>query len=147
MDFLTLFEHLTELIPELEFGRNLFINSMPTDLSGERMQVLFRDTYSGIQIDEYIEDYRYGRVTMSVRGYDYAETRNFTKRISEVLTLVSTIIGDVEVKLMRPLSEPVGFMDSEGGYHEFMVNFYVVYGVKVTDPVEPEKPSDVSGNG
>lgn len=144
MDFLTLFKYLIEQIPELEFGRNLFINSLPTDLGGERVQVLFRDTYSGIQIDDYIEDYRYGRVAMSVRGYDYTETRDFARQIGKVLTIANLIIDDTEIKHMRPLAEPVGFMNSEGGYNEFMTNFYVVYGLEVTEPVNPEEPENPS---
>lgn len=129
MKFKSLVAYLMSLFPELIPGRSIFVNSLPTDIGNNEFQLLLRDVYAGITIDKDIPNYRYGRFRMAIRGYNYDRTYEAIAKISKALTIHNQIIGEMEVKLMRPLNEPVGFMTSEGGYHEFYVNFHVHFGL------------------
>lgn len=161
MNFVPLIQYLCDLFPEFVMGRNVFVNSMPTDIEGNELQMLFRDVYAGVTVDKDIEDYRHGRFTLAVRGYDYAHTRQLAREISKALTIYAQDIGDMEVKLMRPLNEPVGFMPSVGGYWEFSVNYTTYYAFlaeepeeevdiedpEPTDPQTPDEPINTDGGG
>ena len=123
------FEPLVEKLQEelgLKPGTDLFINQMPATV---KKGVLLRETYGGTEIDGYIPDMRRGRFQVAVRGKGYSEGYALAEAISEVLTLDNVTLTGLQVKNMRPISEPAGFALSDANNYEFLVNFVAIYGI------------------
>lgn len=126
MKFEPLAEYLEDNIDCLVQGKTLFVNQMPVDIP---LGLLLKDSFAGIEIDGEIPNLRRGRFQMAVRGRDYATVKQLAEDASALLTLRNKLLPGMDVKIIRPLNEPVSYQTSVGGNSEFSVNFSAVYGI------------------
>jgi hypothetical protein len=105
-------------------GVDIFVNEMPESCT---QGVLLRDRYSGTPIDPYLPKYRQTGYRMAVRSPDYAAGKELAWKASEALTIHGeTPMGEVLVKLLRPMNEPRSYRRSIGGLWEFEVDLEAV---------------------
>jgi hypothetical protein len=105
-------------------GQTIFINHMPVEAS---VGVLLRPPYVGTPIDYELPGYRKTKFNAAVRGKNYKEASALAQRVMEALTFNDVEISGLEVRHVRPLTEPVSFPVSEGSMVEFLVIFEATY--------------------
>lgn len=126
MKFEPLVSFLEENVSGLKGGKTLFVNQMPvTALTG----VLLKDAFTGTEIDGEIPSLRRGRFVAVARAHSYAKALSMINDVSAALTMTGVVLDGMEVKSIRPLSEPVGYMLSVGNNFEFSVSFSAIYGI------------------
>lgn len=126
MKFEPLVELLQESIPSLKSGVSLFINQMPTDVV---LGLLLKDSFAGTEIDGYVPDMRRCRFQLAARGKTHASVKSLIEEAVAVLTMRGVTLPGMEVKSIRPLTEPIPYQSSIGNYVEFSVNFSAIYGI------------------
>lgn len=125
MNFESLAERLEDALG-LKQGTTLFINMMPTNVDEG---VVIKVGFSGTQIDGEITSLRKGRFQVAVRSLTYANAKTLAEEVSAALTMTNVVLPGMEVKSIRPLTEPIPYQPSVGGYVEFSVSYQAIYGI------------------
>lgn len=127
-----IFEPLAKKLADARIGKlgeSIFVYQAP--VTSEEF-VLFRDSFVGTDIDPYT-DVREGNFEVVCFGKDLLAGREKAVEVSEILTMqgetLSGMDKTIEVKLCRPLHEPVMFHSSEGGNFEWAVTFSIYYAI------------------
>lgn len=105
-------------------GKTIFINHMPVEATAG---VLLRPPYVGTPIDYELPGYRKTKFNAAVRGKNYREADILAKKVMESLTFYEAQMPGLDVRYVRPITEPVSFPVSEGSMVEFLVIFEAVY--------------------
>lgn len=109
------------------FGESLFIYQYPTDKDG----ILLRDSPSGTDIDPYMTGYRQGLFELICRGDNLIEAREKLKRAMQAISVNGRVVSNlgetIEIKVCRPIHEPVMFKASVAGKYEWTVSFSIHY--------------------
>jgi len=126
MKFEDIAKHIEDTVSGIRLGRNLFINRVPADVT---TGVLLKETYAGTERDQYIPGLRRGRFQVVVRGTDFSKTKSLIDTIVDTLSITEREFSEVHFKVIAPMTEPIPFMESDGGFCEFTVNFYAVYDI------------------
>lgn len=105
-------------------GKEIFINHMPTSVEAG---ILLRPPYVGTPIDYELPGYRSTRFNLSVRAKDYQTGDKLIRKAMASLTLEETKLSGMDVRYIRPRTEPVSFPLSVAGTFEFLVIFDAVY--------------------
>lgn len=103
---------------------DIFINHLPTE--AERA-ILLRDPYIGTPIDPELPNYRVTRFNVAARAKSYQEGKELMSQVMRSLTLSNTALTGMEVRYIRPRTEPIAFPMSQAGMFEFLVIFDAVY--------------------
>ena len=106
-------------------GRSLFVNQMPVGSLG----VLLKESPAGIEIDPELIGRRRGRFQLVVRGKSYTEAQALIKSAMKELTILEKSYGNVLVRSMRAMNEPVSYPLSVGNVFELSVNFMAIYDI------------------
>lgn len=117
---------LEKSIPSLKAGVTLFINQMPLET---RLGLLLKEGFAGTEIDGEIPSLRRARFQLAARGQNYADVKALVEESIVVLTLTGVMLEGMQVKSIRPLTEPIPYQASIGNYVEFSVNFLAIYGI------------------
>jgi hypothetical protein len=125
MNYESLAGHLEDSLG-LKQGVSLFINMMPTSID---TGVVVKAGFAGTAIDGEIPSLRKGRFQIAVRSSVYATAKALAEDVSASLTLTNVLLTGMEVKSIRPLTEPIPYQPSVGGYVEFSVSFQAIYGI------------------
>lgn len=118
--------YLEDKMPQLAFGKNLFVNQMP---SGKNMAVLLKSTEPGAEIDGEAPSQRSGRFQLFIKGDDYAVLKALADDISEAFTLYNKALPEIIIKAMRPLNEVQVKLFSNGSSCELCTNFFIKYAI------------------
>lgn len=105
-------------------GKTIFINHMPTKVE---KGVLLRPAYVGTPIDYELPDYRVTRFSVAVRAKDFADGEALMRSVMSSLTLTEIQLSGMDIRYVRPRTEPVPFPLTVGGMFEFLVIFDAVY--------------------
>ena len=105
-------------------GQTIFINHMPVEAL---VGVLLRPPYIGTPIDYELPGYRKTKFNAAVRGRNYSEARTLVQKVMDALTFGDIELSGLEIRHVRPLTEPVSFPVSDGGMVEFLVIFEATY--------------------
>jgi hypothetical protein len=106
-------------------GKTLFINQAPYDVDGV---MLLRD--SGVtNINGEIKGMRKGAFQIVMRGSAYQPMMEAALAVSDLLTMWETTMDTIQIKSLRPLSEPLSYMLSAGNNFEISVNFSIIYAI------------------
>lgn len=107
-----------------QMGASIFINHMPADAASG---VLLRPPYVGTPIDFELPGYRKTKFNVAARGKNYQEAYALAMKVMESLTVMETTLTGMDVRYIRPRTEPVSFPVSEGAAVEFLMIFETVY--------------------
>lgn len=105
-------------------GQTIFINHMPVEAS---VGVLLRPPYIGTPIDYELPGYRKTKFNAAVRGRNYSEAKTLVQKVMDALTFGDIELSGLEIRHVRPITEPVSFPVSDGGMVEFLVIFEATY--------------------
>lgn len=126
MKFEDLAKHIEQNMPGVRIGKNLFISNVP---ASAKEGILLKESYAGTKCDPYMPKLRSGNFQVVVRGRDYTIARNQIERVSYLLEMEDVDFEEIHVKIIKALTEPIPYMESEGAFFEFAVNFYAVYDI------------------
>lgn len=123
-----LLEAVAQRIEENNLGKrgvDLFINGMPASVHEGIGLVPPR---SGNDIDHELPGYRKTTFQIVVRGRNYLEGMEKINALTNLIFLnQSTILGNLEVRYIRPRHDPIAYPLSDAGLTEFSVNFDANY--------------------
>lgn len=105
-------------------GHDLFAYHLPDSVD---RAVLVLDDLSGSQKDHELPGLHRGKVQVIVRHTAHAEGIALTKRVSDALTVSNATIDNMDIRYLRPRSEPIVYPFSKGDHLEFSVTFDTVY--------------------
>lgn len=105
-------------------GRSIFINSMPADAE---TGILLRIPFVGTEIDYELPNYRKTKFNVATRAKDYREAETLMRKVMACLTLSEVALENMDVRYIRPRTEPVPFPVTPAGQFEFLVIFDAVY--------------------
>lgn len=105
-------------------GTSIFINHMPVSADSG---VLLRPPYVGTPIDYELPNYRRTTFAASIRGKTYVAAKTLAAQVVASLTFHETVLAGLDIRHVRPVTEPVSFPISEGGHVEFLVIFEAIY--------------------
>lgn len=107
-----------------QWGVDIFIGHMP---EGAQSGILLRGALIGTPIDYDLPNYRKTKFTLAARGVGYVQTQDLAKRASESLTIAETQLKGMDIRFVRPRTEPVAFPINDADLFEFLVIFDAVY--------------------
>ncbi len=105
-------------------AKSIFINSMPANV---KLGVLLKEPFAGTEIDHELPGYRKAVFQVVVRARDYAAGETLIQKVSDTLTLQEIAMNGLQMKYLRPITEPVSYPITEGNEMEFSVNFDSCY--------------------
>lgn len=105
-------------------GTSIFIADMPADA---KSGVLLRGPRLGSPIDYELPGYRNTHFNVSVRGQTYKEGEALMKKAMASLTITETEIPGMDIRYIRPQTDPIPFPLSDAKIFEFLVIFEAVY--------------------
>lgn len=107
-----------------KIGKDIFINHMP---ASAEQGVLLRQPYIGTPIDYELPNYRNTRFQAAIRSKDFKVGEQLAREVSASLTLTETVLPEMDIRYIRPRTEPVPFPLNAAGMFEFLVIFDAVY--------------------
>lgn len=105
-------------------GKTIFINHMPVEAEAG---ILLRGSYVGTEINYELPNYRTTRFNVAVRAKSHTQAQTLVDKVCVALTLSEVALDGMDVRFIRPRTEPVLFPVSPAGQFEFLVIFDAVY--------------------
>lgn len=105
-------------------GKTIFINNMPVETVAG---ILLRPPYIGTPIDYELPGYRKTKFNAAVRGKTYQEAKNLANQVMSSLEFGNRQFPGLDVRHIRPITEPVSFPVSDGSLIEFLMIFEANY--------------------
>lgn len=116
---------MAELLQEAglgTIGTNIFMYRMPNTVTSG---LLLLDRMPGDTIDHELRGMRRGGFQVVARGQTYDET--LIRATLPILSIESKVIKGLDVKYIRPRSEPFAYPATDGENIEYSLNFEAVY--------------------
>lgn len=105
-------------------GQDLFAYQMPEIVD---QGVMLLDDLSGSQKDHELPGLHRGKIQVIVRHTDYASGIALVQQVSDALAVQNITIDTMDIRYLRPRSEPIVYPFSKGNHLEFSVTFDTVY--------------------
>lgn len=107
-------------------GEDLFAYRMPSEAHSG---ILLLDGSDGVEIDENLPGYRKEVFRLIARQSGHLNCSALINEAVSALNIYNQTIGDMNVKRMRPMKDPVYFPISDGDFVEGFVPMWAAYSI------------------
>lgn len=108
-------------------GKTIFIHAMPLEC---KKGILLRSPLQGTDIDHELPGYYKTEFGVIVRAPKHEEANALAETIMTKLRGYNTVIGNMNVKYVRPHHLPVTFPVNDGNLVEVLVKYEIAYTVE-----------------
>ena len=105
-------------------GQSIFIGNMPANAIPA---ILLKPPALGTEINPELPGYRKTHFNAVTRGKTYADGEKLMERVMASLTLMETTLPGMDIRYIRPQTEPISFPISNSTIFEFLVIFEATY--------------------
>ena len=125
IDFLALAERMEEKGCG-KCAKDIFVDTLPSDSS---TGTVLRSSISGDKIDYELPGFMKATFRLIVRAANHAVGQEMLQKATDSLYIEQpTVVGNMNVRICRPITSPMVFPLSNGNLREFSVNMRIIYG-------------------
>lgn len=118
-------------------SKDIFVDTLPSESA---TGIVLRSSISGDKIDYELPGFMKATFRLIARASNHGVGQDMLQKASDALYIEQdTVVGNMNVRVCRPITTPMIFPLSNGNLREFSVNMRIIY-----DDIPPEKAISTS---